>query len=386
MPMDAGAGSKWWAATAWRIRRWAASCSTAATSPSVVSSRTSSGVRRSPIPSPACRIARYSSIAWRTTWPLARRTTKRGPSWPWHWLLWTTTRASTTASGMMPATASWTRPLSSSSDSLPHPMRRLSLREDLAQALERGELTIHYQPILDLASSEVVAVEALARWERPSGMVGPTEFIPIAEETGLIVPIGRWVLETACREIRSLDAAQPGRELRGSVNVSAVQLEREDFANEVSTVLHETGLAPGRLILELTESLLLERSEPTLASMRRIRQLGVRLAIDDFGTGYSSLSYLPELPVDMLKIDRSFVVGLDSGRESLAVVRSIIRLAATLGLVTLAEGIERPEQAARLRTIGAELGQGYYFARPLTTPQLATYLAGDASEAAGAAG
>ena len=265
-------------------------------------------------------------------------------------------------------------------------VRRLSLREDLAQALERGELTIHYQPILDLASSEVVAVEALARWERPSGMVGPTEFIPIAEETGLIVPIGRWVLETACREIRSLDAAQPGRELRVSVNVSAVQLEREDFANEVSTVLHETGLAPGRLILELTESLLLERSEPTLASMRRIRQLGVRLAIDDFGTGYSSLSYLPELPVDMLKIDRSFVVGLDSGRESLAVVRSIIRLAATLGLVTLAEGIERPEQAARLRTIGAELGQGYYYARPLTTPQLATYLAGDASDAAGAAG
>jgi len=265
-------------------------------------------------------------------------------------------------------------------------VRRLSMREDLAQALERGELSIHYQPILDLASGEVVAVEALARWERPSGMVGPTEFIPIAEETGLIVPIGRWVLETACREIRSLDLAQPGRELRVSVNVSAVQLGRDDFANEVSTVLHETGLAPGRLILELTESLLLERSEPTLASMRRIRQLGVRLAIDDFGTGYSSLSYLPELPVDMLKIDRSFVAGLDSGRETLAVVRSIIRLAVTLGLVTLAEGIERPEQAARLRTIGAELGQGYYFARPLTTPQLATYLAGDASDAAGAAG
>ena len=265
-------------------------------------------------------------------------------------------------------------------------VRRLSMREDLAQALDRGELSIHYQPILDLASGEVVAVEALARWERPSGMVGPTEFIPIAEETGLIVPIGRWVLETACREIRSLDLAHPGRELRVSVNVSAVQLGREDFANEVSTILHETGLAPGRLILELTESLLLERSEPTLASMRRIRQLGVRLAIDDFGTGYSSLSYLPELPVDMLKIDRSFVAGLDSGRETLAVVRSIIRLAATLGLVTLAEGIERPEQAARLRTIGAELGQGYYFARPLTTPQLATYLAGDASDAAGAAG
>jgi diguanylate cyclase (GGDEF)-like protein/PAS domain S-box-containing protein len=265
-------------------------------------------------------------------------------------------------------------------------VRRLTLREDLAQALERGELTIHYQPILDLASNEVVAVEALARWERPSGMVGPTEFIPIAEETGLIVPIGRWVLETACREIHDLDAAQPGRELRVSVNVSTVQLEREDFAHEVSAVLHETGLAPGRLILELTESLLLERSEPTLASMRRIRQLGVRLAIDDFGTGYSSLSYLPELPVDMLKIDRSFVAGLDSGRETLAVVRSIIRLSATLGLVTLAEGIERPEQAARLRTIGAELGQGYYFARPLTTTQLSAYLAGDASEAAGAAG
>jgi diguanylate cyclase (GGDEF)-like protein/PAS domain S-box-containing protein len=265
-------------------------------------------------------------------------------------------------------------------------VRRLQLKEDLAGALARGEMTLHYQPIVALAGGEVDAVEALIRWERPDGLVGPVDFIPLAEETGLIVPLGQWVLETACRQLVDLDRVTHNHDLRVTVNVSAVQMARDGFSDAVAAILHETGLAPGRLILELTESILLERSSTTLSTMRALRRLGVRMAIDDFGTGYSSLSYLPELPVDMLKIERSFVGAIDRSQETTAVVRSIIRLASTLGLVTVAEGIERPEEAARLRTLGAELGQGYYFARPLTAAQLVAYLTGDRADAAGAAG
>jgi diguanylate cyclase (GGDEF)-like protein/PAS domain S-box-containing protein len=265
-------------------------------------------------------------------------------------------------------------------------VRRLRLKEDLAGALDRNEMTLHFQPIVRLADGEINAVEALIRWERPDGLVAPADFIPLAEETGLIVPLGEWVLRTACRQLAELDLVMHNHDLRVTVNVSAVQMARAGFSDTVAAVLHETGVAPGRLILELTESILLERSATTVSTMHALRQLGVRLAIDDFGTGYSSLSYLPELPVDMLKIERSFVGAIDRGHETTVVVRSIIRLASTLGLVTVAEGIERPEEAARLRTLGAELGQGYYFARPLTASQLIAYLTGDRADATGAAG
>jgi diguanylate cyclase (GGDEF)-like protein/PAS domain S-box-containing protein len=264
-------------------------------------------------------------------------------------------------------------------------VRRLRLKEDLAGALERHEMTLHFQPIVALVDGDINAVEALIRWQRPDGLVAPADFIPLAEETGFIVPLGQWVLETACRQLAELDLVTHNRDLRVAVNVSAVQMARDGFSDSVAAILHETGVAPGRLVLELTESILLERSSTTVSTMRALRQLGVRLAIDDFGTGYSSLSYLPDLPVDMLKIDRSFVGAVDS-HETTAVVRSIIRLASTLGLVTVAEGIERPEEAARLRTLGAELGQGYYFARPLTPAQLVAYLTGDRADATGAAG
>ena len=183
----------------------------------------------------------------------------------------------------------------------------------------------------------------------------------------------------------ALDQTAGGRGLDISVNVSAVQVARPGFADEVAKILKSTGLDASRLVLELTESVLMDRGGAAVASLGKLRALGIRLAIDDFGTGYSSLSYLRELPIDILKIDISFVAALDTGREAPAVVRSIIRLAGTLGLHTIAEGIERPEQAGRLRTLGAEYAQGFHFAPPLTTEELATYLRGFSVSAPGKA-
>jgi len=253
-------------------------------------------------------------------------------------------------------------------------LRRLRLKADLEHGLEAGQFHLLYQPIVDLASGAPVGLEALLRWNHPSWMIGPSEFVPFAEETGMIIPLGRWVLEEACRHAVALDATPAGNGLDISVNVSAVQLARAEFADEVAGVLTATGLDPSRLILELTESVLLERAGAAMASLTRLHELGIRLAIDDFGTGYSSLSYLHDLPIDILKIDISFVAALDAGREAPAVVRSIIRLAGTLGLHTIAEGIERPEQAGRLRTLGADYGQGFLFAPPLSAEELAEYL------------
>jgi diguanylate cyclase (GGDEF)-like protein/PAS domain S-box-containing protein len=253
-------------------------------------------------------------------------------------------------------------------------IRRLRLKADLEHGLEAGQFHLLYQPIVELASGAPVGLEALLRWDHPSWMIGPAEFVPFAEETGMIIPLGRWVLEEACRHAVDLDRNPAGRGLDVSVNVSAVQLARPGFADDVARILHATGLDPSRLVLELTESVLLDRDGVAVASLGKLRELGIRLAIDDFGTGYSSLSYLRELPIDILKIDLSFVAALDSSREAPAVVRSIIRLAGTLGLRTVAEGIERPEQAGRLRTLGADYGQGYHFARPLSAEELAAYL------------
>jgi diguanylate cyclase (GGDEF)-like protein/PAS domain S-box-containing protein len=261
-------------------------------------------------------------------------------------------------------------------------VRRLRLKADLEHGLEAGQFHLMYQPVVDLATGAPVGLEALLRWNHPSWMIGPSEFIPFAEETGMIIPLGRWVLEEACRHAVALDATPSGRDLDISVNVSAVQLARAEFVDEVAGVLHVTGLDPARLILELTESVLLDREGAPMTSLARLHDLGVRLAIDDFGTGYSSLSYLHDLPIDILKIDIAFVAALDAGREAPAVVRSIIRLAGTLGLHTIAEGIERPEQAGRLRTLGADYGQGYHFAPPLSSTELADYLRDGASSTA----
>ena len=244
-------------------------------------------------------------------------------------------------------------------------LTRLALKVDLERALERGEFTLVYQPIVRLGVGRLSGVEALLRWQhRDRGTVGPAEFIPVAEETGLILPLGRWVLEHACAQAASWNKISP-RPITMSVNVSGRQLQQPAFAADVAAVLASTGLAPELLTLELTESVLMQDAEAATAMLVDLKSLGVRLAIDDFGTGYSSLNYLRRFPIDELKIDRSFVAGLDDGPTQSAVVLSILRLSETLHLETVAEGIEESSQLAVLRDLGADFGQGYFFAYPL---------------------
>ena len=252
-------------------------------------------------------------------------------------------------------------------------LARLALKGDLERALEREEFALLYQPIIQLKSGQVTGVEALLRWHHPRrGVVGPTEFIPVAEETGLIIPLGRWVLTEACRQAVAwdLEARKP---LRMSVNVSGRQIHQAGFADEVAQVLASTGFDPARLTLELTESVLMQDVEGTAATLGELKRLGVRLAIDDFGTGYSSLSYLRRFPIDELKIDRSFVATVNIGPDQSALVRSILKLGETLHLETVAEGIEEAGQLAELQGLGADLGQGFYFAKPLTSEAISAF-------------
>ncbi len=263
-------------------------------------------------------------------------------------------------------------------------LARLALKGDLERALERGEFVLLYQPIMRLGTGQVAGVEALLRWHHPRrGVVGPTEFIPVAEETGLIIPLGRWVLERACRQAKAwdVDATRP---LTMSVNVSGRQMQQPEFVDEVAQALALTGLEPARLTLELTESVLMQDAEAATATLGELKHLGVRLAIDDFGTGYSSLSYLRRFPIDELKIDRSFVASMCNGPEQRAVVLSIIKLGETLHLETVAEGIEEPGQLADLQTLGADLGQGYYFAKPLSPEAISALLLSEGGRIDGA--
>jgi diguanylate cyclase (GGDEF)-like protein/PAS domain S-box-containing protein len=239
---------------------------------------------------------------------------------------------------------------------------RLELRGDLEHALERKQLRLRFQPVYDLAGGALESFEALLRWRHPErGDVAPDDFIPIAEETGLIVPIGRWVLEQACRQAQAWrESGHP--HIAMSVNLSARQLSEPNVVEWVAEALATTGLPAANLVLELTESAMLQDDHGLL---RQLSALGVRLAIDDFGTGYSSLSYLARFPIDILKIDRSFIAELGTEQEDTALVHSVIQLAAAMKLRTVAEGIERPEQLERVRELGCQSGQGFLFARPM---------------------
>ncbi|WP_232063098.1 EAL domain-containing protein [Undibacterium sp. KW1] len=247
---------------------------------------------------------------------------------------------------------------------------RVRLENDLRRALERNELAVFYQPQARMDNGEIIGAEALVRWFHPTrGMVSPLEFIPMAEETGLIIALGEWVLRTACAQMRNWMDKGMGH-LRVAVNLSVSQLLQKDFANTVEQVLFDTGLPAKMLELEITESTLMEHAQDTLAILDRLRSLGVRLTIDDFGTGYSSLSYLKRFPVDIIKIDRSFVRDVPGDADDAAIVTGIIALAHSLRLEVVAEGVETREQLEFLRTQSCDILQGFYLSKPIPAQQL----------------
>jgi diguanylate cyclase (GGDEF)-like protein/PAS domain S-box-containing protein len=252
---------------------------------------------------------------------------------------------------------------------------RLLLENALRRAPERGELRALYQPIVRLADGAMIAAEALVRWVHPErGLLEASQFVPLAEETGIIVPIGAWVLEEACREA----ATWPGNgdAAAVSVNLSARQLSRPDLVDAVAAALEHSGLDADRLWLEITESVLMEDADTAVAALERLRGLGVHLCVDDFGTGYSSLAYLRRFPVDALKVDRSFVAGLGEDPEDSAIVEAVVSMAHSLRLSVVAEGVETDDQLNRLRDLGCELAQGFYFAAPVPASALDPFSAG----------
>jgi EAL domain-containing protein (putative c-di-GMP-specific phosphodiesterase class I) len=258
-------------------------------------------------------------------------------------------------------------------------VERLTLENGLRLALDKKELFLMYQPQMDIATGKISGLEALLRWQHPDlGLVPPDKFIGIAENSGLILSIGEWVLRTACRQARQWQ--DEGLSVSSlAVNVSAVQFRHEGFCELIRRVLHETGLAPQYLELELTESLLLANADVTLSVLQELKAMGLTLAIDDFGTGYSSFSYLRRFPISKLKIDRSFVRDVAVNPDDAAITTAIISMAKSLNLKLIAEGVENEEQMSFLRAHHCDEIQGYYFSKALTVDQVADKLRADVS-------
>ena len=254
--------------------------------------------------------------------------------------------------------------------------QQFSIETELRRAIENGAMSLAFHPICDLSSGRVVSFEALARWTNERGeAVSPEAFIPVAEESGLIVPLGRWAMEAAAETLASWDRLG-GKDcgVRVAVNLSAIQLQRDDVPALVESAISKAGLPGDRMTLELTESALVSDPDRIARVMRALRELGTKLAMDDFGTGYSNLAYLQKLPIDLLKIDRSFVTGMLADRDKIAIVRAILSLAHALGMQTTAEGIETNELAQTLAALGCTYGQGYFYAKPLPADQAYAFL------------
>ena len=257
-------------------------------------------------------------------------------------------------------------------------VNRLQLEVDLRQALENDQMLVYYQPLVDISTHTVVGLEALMRWMHPErGIVGPTEFISIAESTGLIVTLGRWLIRHACLDSVSIRQSADRSDLQLSVNISARQLDDPLLVKCVHDALMESGLPPASLTLEITESVFISDADRSLNVLEQLRSIGVKLSIDDFGTGYSSLGYLQQLPVDELKIDRTFIVAAADSSESRALVRTIVDLARDFGLRTVAEGIETVGQLEGARDAGCEYAQGFLFASPATVADIISQLEND---------
>jgi len=244
--------------------------------------------------------------------------------------------------------------------------------------LENGEFVLQYQPLVTLETGRISGLEALVRWQHPErGLIPPLDFIPLAEESGLIIPLGRWVLQTACKEahrLQQLFLASPA--LSMAVNLSARQLQSPAIVADVREALEESGLDPSCLTLEVTESAMMKNIDLSVLRLRELRDLRVRIAIDDFGAGYSSLGYIRQFPVDILKVDKSFIDKIDEGDEELALAAAIIDMAKVLNLRPVAEGVERAEQLERLLQLGCDTAQGYYFARPGSQADVESQISG----------
>jgi EAL domain-containing protein (putative c-di-GMP-specific phosphodiesterase class I) len=253
-------------------------------------------------------------------------------------------------------------------------LRRLSLENSLRRGLEREEFVLYYQPQISAKTNKLIGIEALVRWQHPElGLVSPLDFIPIAEATGLIVPLGEWILNTACTQNAKWQRAGLPP-MRVGVNLSLRQFQQCNLVETISHILTVADLKPQYLELELTESVLMDNTEMTVETLRNLRVLGIKISIDDFGSGYSSLSYLKNLPIDTLKIDRTFVTDFAADSSDAAIVKTIITLAHNLHLNTIAEGVETEEQAILLSDLGCDEMQGYLFSKPLSVKDLESFL------------